>query len=42
MLQNVKVIAFTVSVLLRENQQGAEGEGGKITYTLPRLGLISV
>ena len=29
MLQNVKVIAFTVSALLRENQQGAEGGGGE-------------
>ena len=28
MLQNVRVTAFTVSELLRENQQG---EGGKIT-----------
>ena len=29
MLQSARVIAFTVSELLTENQQG--GEGGKIT-----------
>ena len=31
MLQNARVAAFTVSVLLREDQQGGGGEGGKIT-----------
>ena len=41
MLQNIRVTAFTVSELLRENQQGVGG-GGKITPTHPpppRLGL---
>ena len=34
MLQNSRVIAFTVSELLRENQQdGGRGGGGKITPT---------
>ena len=37
MLQNTKVTAFTISELLRENQQGGRGGGGKITP--PRLGL---
>ena len=33
MLQNAMVTAFTVSELLRENQQaGREGSGGKITH----------
>ena len=36
MLQNAKIAAFTVSELLRENQQGGEG---KITPRQPRLGL---
>ena len=31
MLQNARVAAFTVSELLRENQQGGAGGGGKIT-----------
>ena len=33
MLQNARITAFTVSELLRENQQGRgwEGKGGKIT-----------
>ena len=35
MLQNAKVTAFTVSELLRENQQ----RGGKIPPSPPRLGL---
>ena len=35
-LQNIRVTAFTVSELLRENQQG---EGGKVTHPPPRLGL---
>ena len=33
MLQNAKIIAFTISELLRENQQGREG--GKITKLPP-------
>ena len=37
MLQNTKVTAFTISELLRENQQGAGGEGLKLPLT--RLGL---
>ena len=37
MLRNARVTAFTVSELLRENQQGGEGGGGKITPH--RLGL---
>ena len=39
MLQNVRVVAFTVSELFMENQQ--RGEGGKITPRPPppRLGL---
>ena len=32
MLQNVRVTAFTVSELLRENQQVGRGEGDKITF----------
>ena len=36
MLQNARVTAFTVSELLKENQQS----GGKITYPTPRLGLM--
>ena len=35
-LQNIRVTAFTVSELLRENQQGGEGE---VTHPPPRLGL---
>ena len=35
-LENIRVTAFTVSELLRENQQG---EGGKVTHPPPRLGL---
>ena len=31
MLQNARVTAFTVSKLLRENQQGGGGGGDKIT-----------
>ena len=38
MLQNARVTAFTISELLRENQQGREGEGTKLPP--PRLGLI--
>ena len=34
-LQNIRVTAFTVSELLRENQQ----EGGEVTHPPPRLGL---
>ena len=34
-LQNIRVTAFTVSELLRENQQG----GGEVTHPPPRLGL---
>ena len=41
MLQNARVTAFTVSELLRENQQGVgvggEGEWGGITPTQIRL-----
>ena len=36
MLQNARVIAFTVSELLRENQQGG---GDKIKNSTPKLGL---
>ena len=36
MLQNARVTAFTVSKLLRENQQG---EGVKLRHPPPRLGL---
>ena len=36
MLQNARVTAFTVSELLKENQQS----GGKITSPTPRLGLM--
>ena len=39
MPQNPRVTAFTISVLLRENQQG--GEGGKIT-PLPPITQIRV
>ena len=40
MLQNTRVTAFTVSELLRKNQQGGKkGVGGKITPHPPRLGL---
>ena len=38
-IQNARVTAFTISELLRENQQG--GGGGKITPLPPRLGLSS-
>ena len=38
MLQNAKSTAFTVSELLRENQQGA-GRGAVIPFPLPKLGL---
>ena len=31
MLQNAKVTAFTVSELLKENEQGGKGERAKIT-----------
>ena len=43
MLQNARITAFTVSELLRENQQGEGGGGGgvKITLPAPRLGLLS-
>ena len=37
-IQNARVTAFTISELLRENQQGG---GGKITPLPPRLGLSS-
>ena len=44
MLQNARVTAFTVSELLRENQQGWGGGGaGEVTphthTQIPRLGL---
>ena len=42
MLQNVRVIAFTVSELLSENQQrmgGGEGGGGELPPPPPRLRL---
>ena len=39
MLQNAKIIAFTISELLRENQQGREG--GKITKLPPPSSLPS-
>ena len=45
MLQNARVTAFTVSELLRENQQGWGGGGGEGEVTphthtqIPRLGL---
>ena len=40
MLQNSRVAAFTISELLRENQQGG---GGKIApYPPPRLGLKEI
>ena len=39
-MQNARVTAFTISELLRENQQG--GGGGKITPLPPRLGLSSI
>ena len=32
MLQNARVTAFTVSELLRENQQGAAGGGGELKF----------
>ena len=40
MMQNARVTAFTISELLRENQQ--RGVGGKITPLPPRLGLSSI
>ena len=42
MLQNVRVAAFTVFALLRENEQdGGEPEGGGYNYPPPSLGLKS-
>ena len=37
MLQNARVTAFIVSVLLMENLQGGGGGGGKITPTEIRV-----
>ena len=39
MLQNVRVLALTVSELLRENQQGGGGGAVKLTPLPPRSGL---
>ena len=41
MLQNARVTTFSISELLRENQQGG-GIGGKFTPPLPKLGLNRV
>ena len=38
--QNPRVTAFTVSEILRENQQGGGGGGGRLNYPPHRLGLI--
>ena len=40
MLQNTRITAFTVSELLRENQQG--GGGGGVGVKLPRLRLSNL
>ena len=39
-LRNARVTTFTVSELLKENQQWRKGGGGKITHFAPRLGLM--
>ena len=41
MLQNIRVTAFTISELLRENQQRAWGKGGWSKITRLRLIIIS-
>ena len=42
MLQNVRVTAFTVSELLRDNQQGGKVTSSPTTTTLPRTQIINL
>ena len=42
MLQNVRVTAFTVSELSRDNQQGGKVTSSPTTTTLPRTQIINL